>query len=253
MKMLWVAPTRFSSATMLCLALMVTALFSHGDASPLTAQDKIIAEQANALQKKTAQWNMPENVHYDAAQKQAEQVMEQIRQNPASQLTPHSKPKVAGRTVIFASMSLGQQTLEDILFTASTGEGVVVALRGVVDEKHFAKSIFQIQQLAVSFNGDRYLVLVTEILKNLCSLRRIGQCSAINILNQIAWSQPQCGKLFAVPAWIHTESLHLPRNVIGSRPNDIRQFRHVFGEDILDGLWPGRRTTDSGRIASDLC
>lgn len=135
------------------LAIALTAVLAQGDANPLTDEDRAIAQHAKDLLDTVEQWDMPENVHYDAARQQAEQVMEDIRQNPASQMTALTRPTLAGRLIIFASMSLGEQAMDDIIFHASRSEDVVVALRGVVDEKHFAKSIMEIQQVAAQFDS----------------------------------------------------------------------------------------------------
>ena len=131
---------------------MITAVLAHGGANPLTDEDRAIAQHAKDLLGAVEQWDIPDNGHHDSARQQAAQVMEDIRQNPARQMTAPAKPKPAGRTIIFASMSLGEQAIDDIVFHASETEDVVVALRGVVDEKHFAKSIMQIQQIAARYD-----------------------------------------------------------------------------------------------------
>lgn len=147
MKALLDAPIRFFK--WFAIYFLVVVLPSSVLAQSVTNdEDKAIAEMAKALRNDSAEWNIPVNPHYDAAKQQAAELLNDLKSNPQHQMVEASKKKLAGRTIIFTSMSLGPETMEEIFRTSSVGDGVVVAFRGVTDEAHFAQSILSIQELA---------------------------------------------------------------------------------------------------------
>ena len=83
----------------------------------------------------------------------------------------------------------------------------------------------------------------------MCRLLRIGQCRAVDVLNEVAWPQAECRKLFAITARVNSVALHLAGYIIGRRTNYIRKLGHVFCNDILNTLRVVGRTADCRRAA----
>lgn len=136
----------FNSALALVFLLFAMTVMANG--SVLTSEDEAIAKMAKTIRAQTEGIELPVNTYDEEAKAQAAQLFEELRKQSSDLLQLPEKKKSSGRVIFFASHSLGEEGLEDILYTASTIEDSMVVFRGIKDESDFANSIFEIQRLA---------------------------------------------------------------------------------------------------------
>ncbi|MBX2808181.1 MAG: conjugal transfer protein TraW [Cellvibrionaceae bacterium] len=120
---------------------------AHSD-NPLP-EDRQIAEMAEKIRAEAKQWDIPTNRYQAQAQKEAEQLMKQLDSRHKDVLGELPQVDQApGRVLFFASLSLGTEGLDDLLYEASVTEDAVVVFRGVRDIDKFTESLFEIQRLS---------------------------------------------------------------------------------------------------------
>ncbi|MBX2807134.1 MAG: conjugal transfer protein TraW [Cellvibrionaceae bacterium] len=132
------------------LWVLVNALVVSGanSQSVLTVEDKKIAEMADKIRAEAKTWDIPANPHQGRADSEAKKLVEQINARALDALPVPEQPKAAGRVLFFASLSLGPEGLEDLLYEAAVTEDALVVFRGVRDLDNFTESLFEIQRLS---------------------------------------------------------------------------------------------------------
>jgi conjugal transfer pilus assembly protein TraW len=130
------------------LALLMASSLSSGEAV-LNSEDQAIKAMSDEIRANAKNIEIPQNKHQHAADAAAREILTELtsRHSDISGI-PDKKPKIISHTLIFASFSLGEDGLLDLLQTASEINDAVVIFRGITDEKDFAGSIMRIQKLA---------------------------------------------------------------------------------------------------------
>ncbi|PXX95990.1 conjugal transfer protein TraW [Halomonas sp. LBP4] len=150
-----------------CTSLSVGA-GERGAANPLTDEDLAWVEQGEKVieqaQDRMGQESLfPDN--YERAEDDAKQFFADLRRtNPTlkamdAQQSPEGKRYANYSTLIFASFSLEQEGLEDILELASLDEQMVVAFRGIPDDMEIAEGVRFLQELALQYDPIPNIVL----------------------------------------------------------------------------------------------
>lgn len=184
------------TVSIICLTLLSVPSIAQ---SVLTDEDREIAEMAKQLRKDSPKWNLPVNPHSIEAKRQAADLIANHDNGLKPMMSPESKPKLAGRTVIFASMSLGSESLEEIFYQSSVGEGVIVAFRGVVDEKNFAKAIYSIQELAAKQSPVANVVIDPTLFRDF----QITKVPTVLYLDEDKTSEVARVSGLSSPDWLH--------------------------------------------------
>jgi len=128
------------------LGLFSALALSEG--SVLTKEDRAIAKNANTFRALSENWKIPINENEKAAKLQATRLFTELQKETSKLINLPSKKKPSGRVVFFASLSLGPEGLDDVIYAASKIPDSMVVFRGVRDVNKFAKSVFEIQSLA---------------------------------------------------------------------------------------------------------
>lgn len=147
MKALLVGPTRLYK--IICIyALFLLATYSWAQTGILTADDQAIVNNAKKIREQSKDMTIPNNVHSDIARTQAREFYNQIKGKQAEKLNLPNNKKASGRIIFFASFSLGDEGLDEILYAASNTHDSMVVFRGLKNEKEFARSVQDIQRMA---------------------------------------------------------------------------------------------------------
>lgn len=189
---------RYFKYSFLFFCMFVVTPFSIAQ-SILTDEDKAIAKMAKKLRKDSPKWTLPVNPHSIEAKRQAAELISNHDNGLKPMMSPESKPKLAGRTVIFASMSLGSDSLEEIFYQSSIGDGVIVAFRGVVDEKNFANAIYSIQELAAKQSPVANVVIDPTLFRDF----HVTKVPTVLYLDQEKTSEVARVSGLSSPDWLH--------------------------------------------------
>lgn len=149
MKALLVGPIRLSKLISIYL-LLLTASYSWAQTSTLNAEDQAIVNNAKKIREQSKGMTIPNNAHSDTARIKAREFYNQIKGKQAEKLNLPNDKKASGRIVFFASFSLGDEELDEILYAASNTDDSMVVFRGLRNEKDFARSVQDIQKIASS-------------------------------------------------------------------------------------------------------
>lgn len=130
------------------IAILIASSLSSAD-NGLDSEDLAIKKMAEEIRENAKKMEIPTNQHQHEADAAAKKILAELtsRHSDISGM-PEKKPKINSHTLIFASFSLGEDGLLDLLQTASEITDAVVVFRGITDEKDFAGSIMRIQKLA---------------------------------------------------------------------------------------------------------
>ncbi|WP_024608559.1 TrbC family F-type conjugative pilus assembly protein [Pseudoalteromonas sp. TAB23] len=160
MTKLLAAPTRyFKVAIFACL--IITGM-SNAQQSPLTKEDMEFVNKSkriieNAQASKVPEWLRTDNEKFASAHNEALELVKQLQQTDPTmkQMDELSKAKRRfsnQKIVVFASRSLGEQSLKDILGMASQNQDVVVAFRGIPQEANLGEAMLEIQNVASGYS-----------------------------------------------------------------------------------------------------
>jgi len=138
---------RYSRVIVFVLLGLFSAL-ALSEGSVLTKEDRAIAKNANTFRALSENWKIPINENEKAAKLQATRLFTELQKETSKLINLPSKKKPSGRVVFFASLSLGPEGLDDVIYAASKIPDSMVVFRGVRDVNKFAKSVFEIQSLA---------------------------------------------------------------------------------------------------------
>jgi len=116
--------------------------------SILTPQDKAISKNAKDIRLLSKNWEIPKNKHAQYGKEEALIVFDDFKKQRTETLQTPEKKKPGGRILVFASSSLGKESLEDLFYMASDYSQSVVVFRGVMDVDNFASSLLEIQKIA---------------------------------------------------------------------------------------------------------
>lgn len=147
MKTLLDVHIRYSRVIVFVLLGLFSAL-ALSEGSVLTKEDRAIAKNANTFRALSENWKIPINENEKAAKLQATRLFTELQKETSKLINLPSKKKPSGRVVFFASLSLGPEGLDDVIYAASKIPDSMVVFRGVRDVNKFAKSVFEIQSLA---------------------------------------------------------------------------------------------------------
>lgn len=161
-------PTRLAAALLLACTSVSVGAGERGAVNPLTDEDLAWIEQGEkVLEHAQEQMNQetlfPDN--YESVEDDAKQFFADLRRtNPTlkamdAQQPPEGKRYASYSTLIFASFSLEQEGLEDILELASMDEQLVVVFRGIPDDMEVAEGVRFLQELALQYDPIPNIVL----------------------------------------------------------------------------------------------
>lgn len=139
------------------VSLMVSVVGSvYAQESPLTEQDKMIIEQGKQIAQKAQEMeiaSLRKNQHMDEAQAEAKAFFRQIQSTNPTLKEMHRKQ--AERDIytdhgilVFASLSLGDEGLDDILTAVSGQPDAVIVFRGIPEGMSLGQGIKAVQTLA---------------------------------------------------------------------------------------------------------
>lgn len=148
MKVLLDVHIRFFSKLLVGSVFMLVGTVAYTQGNALSKEDKDIAHMAKTLREQSRDWQIPVNQHQEAAKAQAAQLFSELQKTNSEKLQLPEKQKPGGRVIFFASHSLGQEGLDELLYSAATTPESLVVFRGIRDEKNFARSVMEIQKLA---------------------------------------------------------------------------------------------------------
>ncbi|MFC1353975.1 MAG: conjugal transfer protein TraW [gamma proteobacterium symbiont of Clathrolucina costata] len=150
MKILLAGHIRYFSKLVVAALCMATVNIVYAEGSPLTSEDKAIADMAKDIRAKSGALEIPQNIHSQQADKEARQFFSTLKEKTPELFGQKKDSKPSGRIIFFASHSLGREGLEDLLYTASITPESMVVFRGIRDIDNFAASVFEIQKLAAT-------------------------------------------------------------------------------------------------------
>jgi len=138
------------------LAALWFAASAGACAQVLTEQDKFLIEQGKQLaQKAQAMEVQPllQNRHMNAAQTEAKAFLRQLQSsNPTMSAMQRQQAEKAvhadARILVFASLSLGEQGLNDVLTAVSAQPDAAIVLRGIPEGMNLGQGVRAIQALA---------------------------------------------------------------------------------------------------------
>ncbi|EDT9102062.1 conjugal transfer protein TraW, partial [Salmonella enterica subsp. enterica] len=142
-------------------SVLVALMFSvaggaYAQESPLTEQDKALIEQGKQIAQKAQKMEMPsllQNQHMDEAQAEAKAFFKQLQTTNPTLKEMHRKQAEKGiysdhRILVFASLSLGEQGLDDVLTAVSGQPDSVIVFRGIPEGMNLGQGVKAIQALA---------------------------------------------------------------------------------------------------------
>lgn len=140
--------------SVLLLQFMVAGAFAQE--SPLTEVDKAIIEQGKLLTDQAHKLDVSsviQNKHMDDAQVEAKAFFKQLQATNPTLREMQQKQFEKGiysehRTLIFASLSLGEQGVDDLLAAASGIPDAVIVFRGIPEGMNLGEGVKAIQSLA---------------------------------------------------------------------------------------------------------
>lgn len=163
-----VAHIRFSKVLVLAAATVSGAVLAGTltDQSPLNQQDLLMIEASKAIADDAKASGMPDwlsrgVLSAEEGRKEAQQFVQQLQMpdpsvNPlmGRQETPEeSRERYSKEPIlIFASRSLGEKGLEELLVTASHNPDSVVVFRGIPEHANLGQAIAGLQQFAASLD-----------------------------------------------------------------------------------------------------
>ncbi|MEX8990137.1 TrbC family F-type conjugative pilus assembly protein, partial [Salmonella enterica] len=129
---------------------------AYAQESPLTEQDKALIEQGKQIAQKAQKMEMPsllQNQHMDEAQAEAKAFFKQLQTTNPTLKEMHRKQAEKGiysdhRILVFASLSLGEQGLDDVLTAVSGQPDSVIVFRGIPEGMNLGQGVKAIQALA---------------------------------------------------------------------------------------------------------
>ncbi|PDN26472.1 TrbC family F-type conjugative pilus assembly protein [Salmonella enterica] len=142
-------------------SVLVALMFSvaggaYAQETPLTEQDKALIEQGKQIAQKAQKMEMPsllQNQHMDEAQAEAKAFFKQLQTTNPTLKEMHRKQAEKGiysdhRILVFASLSLGEQGLDDVLTAVSGQPDSVIVFRGIPEGMNLGQGVKAIQALA---------------------------------------------------------------------------------------------------------
>ncbi|ATW30850.1 conjugal transfer protein TraW (plasmid) [Candidatus Williamhamiltonella defendens] len=185
--------------------------------SRLTEQDKVLIEQGKQLAQKAHDLEMPsllQNQYMDEAQAEAKAFFKQLQSTNPTLREMQRKQSEKGiyndhRILVFASLSLGKQGLDDVLTAVSGQPDAVIVFRGIPDGMNLGQVVKAIQALAAKKDPVPNIIIHPELFKTY--------------------------KITAVPTIVLLEDEPLP----GEQPNVIAQ---VSG--LSDPVWLAREVNN---------
>ncbi|HGY2546154.1 TPA: hypothetical protein ACNVZ8_003971 [Citrobacter freundii] len=128
-----------SKSVIVALIFSVAGGGASAQESPLSEQDRAFIEQGKQIAQKAQRMEMPsllQNQHMDDAQAEAKALFNQLQSTNPTLKEMHRKQAEKGiysdhRILVFASLSLGEQGLDDVLTAVSGQSDAVIVFRGV--------------------------------------------------------------------------------------------------------------------------
>lgn len=140
----------FLAITLLATTQIQVALAADGYV--LTTEDMDIVNSEKKLREQSKNIEVPVSKYQDIGRQQAEQAFSEMKNAQPGLFQSQEKTPEKWQTIFFVSFSLGHDDLMDVLDTAASTPDSLVVFRGIRDEKNFAKSVTEIQQLAAKMN-----------------------------------------------------------------------------------------------------
>ncbi|WP_387489064.1 TrbC family F-type conjugative pilus assembly protein [Photorhabdus sp. RM96S] len=185
--------------------------------SPLTEQDSALIEQRKQIAEKAQKLEMSsllQNQHMDEAQVEAKAFFKQLQSTNQTLKEMQLKQAEKGiytdhRILVFASLSLGDQGLDDVLTAVSGQPDAVVVFRGIPEGMNLGQGVKAIQALAAKKDPVPNIIINPTLFKTY--------------------------KITAVPTIVMIEDEPLP----GEQPNVVAQ---VSG--LSDPVWLTREVNN---------
>lgn len=193
----------FSSFMITNVLIMGSNLFAQQSTSSiLTEGDMKIIQQSQTLAKKAQKveipnWLSADNPNYVKAEQEAKSLVQQLkRTNPTMQAVNDlvkTRKRFSNNTLlVFASYSLGQQGLKDLLRSAS-GKDALVVFRGIDEKANLGKAVLAIQRMAAKYDPIPQVVINPVLFKEYSVtavptiiLREVGSRLAENPTREVA-------------------------------------------------------------------
>lgn len=161
------------SKTILVASLLFMASGVLAQESPLTAQDKALIEEGRQLSQRAREMEMSsllKNRHMDDAQAEAKAFFKQLQSTNPTLKEMQSKQAEKGiykdhRLLVFASLSLGEKGLDDILTAVSGQHDAVIVFRGIPDGMNLGEGVKAIQALAAKKTPVPNIIINPELFK----------------------------------------------------------------------------------------
>ncbi|MEK9497179.1 TrbC family F-type conjugative pilus assembly protein [Photorhabdus sp. P32] len=164
------AHTLFSK---LVAALVLMAGVASAEQSPITIEDKALIGQGRQIVEKAGKQENPawlQNPHIDAAQAEVAEFFKQLQStNPTLK---EMRLKQAEKSIytdhkilVFASLSLGDQGLDDVLSAISGNPDAVVVFRGIPEGMNLGQGVKVIQTLAAKKNPVPNIIINPTLFK----------------------------------------------------------------------------------------
>ncbi|MDA1379331.1 TrbC family F-type conjugative pilus assembly protein [Plesiomonas shigelloides subsp. oncorhynchi] len=145
-----------SKCVIVALMFSVAGGGASAQESPLSEQDRAFIEQGKQIAQKAQKMEMPsllQNQHMDEAQAEAKALFNQLQSTNPTLKEMHRKQAEKGiysdhRILVFASLSLGEQGLDDVLTAVSGQSDAVIVFRGVPEGMNLGQGVKSIQTMA---------------------------------------------------------------------------------------------------------
>ncbi|MEQ1969179.1 TrbC family F-type conjugative pilus assembly protein, partial [Xenorhabdus nematophila] len=142
--------------TVLTILMLSVAGVVFAQESPLTEQDRVLIEQGKQIAQMAQKMEMPsllQNQHMDEAQIEAKAFFKQLQSTNSTLKDMHRKQTEKGiytahQILVFASISLGEQGLDDVLSAVSGQPDAVIVFRGIPEGMNLGQGVKAIQALA---------------------------------------------------------------------------------------------------------
>lgn len=194
--------------------LLATAGNAFSQNAILTEEDIALIEQGRSISKKALELDMSQplqNRHMSEAQVEAKEFFKQLQSTDKTLKEMQRKQAEKGiytdhRMLVFASLSLGVQGLDDVLSAVSGQSDAVIVFRGIPEGMNLGQGVKAIQDLAAKKDPVPNIIINPQLFKshNVTSVPTIIMLDGEQLLGQQPNVVAQVSGL-ADPSWLARE------------------------------------------------
>lgn len=153
--------------------LLATAGNAFSQNAILTEEDIALIEQGRSISKKALELDMSQplqNRHMSEAQVEAKEFFKQLQSTDKTLKEMQRKQAEKGiytdhRMLVFASLSLGEQGLDDVLSAVSGQSDAVIVFRGIPEGMNLGQGVKAIQDLAAKKDPVPNIIINPQLFK----------------------------------------------------------------------------------------